>query len=64
MARHKIRGPDDRRVISENWAVPLGLRFRLPEKTNLSVFYLIHPVRVADEWQHDQVLGTGLAFAL
>lgn len=54
----------DRDVIFENRAVPLGLRFRLHEKANLSVFYMIRSVRGADEWRHAHVLGTGLAFSL
>jgi hypothetical protein len=54
----------DRSMIFENRAVPLGLRFRLHEKANLSVFYMIRSVRGTDEWRHDQVLGTGLAFSL
>jgi hypothetical protein len=54
----------DRSVIPENRAVSLGLRFRPHEKANLSVFYMIRSMRGTDEWRHDQVLGTGLAFSL
>jgi hypothetical protein len=54
----------DRGRISENRLVPLGLRFRLHEKANLRVFYMIRSVRGADEWRHVHVLGTGLAFVL
>ncbi len=54
----------DRGMISENRAVPVGLRFRLHEKATLRVFYMIRSVRGADEWRHDHVLGTGLAFSL
>jgi hypothetical protein len=50
--------------IFENRVVPLGLRFRLHDKANLNVFYMIRSVRGGDEWRHAHVLGTGLAFSL
>lgn len=50
--------------ISENQAVPLGLRFRFDEKTNYRLFYMLRSVRGANDWRHDHILGIGLMFTL
>jgi len=54
----------DRGEIFENRAVPLGLRFRLHDKANLNVFYMVRSVRGASDWRHAHILGTGLTFSL
>jgi hypothetical protein len=54
----------DRSEVFENRVVPLGLRFRLHEKADWRVFYMIRSVRGGDEWRHDHILGTGLSFRL
>lgn len=54
----------DRREISENRAVPLGLNFRLQERANWRVYYQLRSKRGANDWTHAHILGTGLSLRL
>jgi hypothetical protein len=54
----------DRRELSENRLVPLGLNVRLGEATDWRVFYLLRSTRGAEDWTHAHILGTSLGFRL
>ena len=45
---------------TENRAVPLGLNFRLSDKTKLQVFYMIQMKKGQEDWSSNQILGTHL----
>ncbi len=48
---------------SENRSVPAGLSFRLDDKTDLAVFYMIQQKKGSDDWSSNQILGTHLVFS-
>ena len=54
----------DRERISENRFVPMGLRFRLNEKTHLRFFYMLRSLRGLEQWRHAHVVGTGMSLFL
>ncbi len=43
---------------NENWTTPLGVKFRINDKTSLSFFYLLQSKRGADDWSSVQTFGT------
>jgi hypothetical protein len=53
----------DRERITENRAIPLGLRFRLHGLATFRIYYMLRSVRGAEDWRHDHILGTGLALS-
>ena len=42
---------------NENWTVPLGVKFKINDQANFSVFYMV-TTRLTDTWTGAQVLGT------
>ena len=44
----------------ENWTVPAGLKFKVNDKTTLSVFYMIQSLLGSDDWSSNQILGSHL----
>jgi len=44
---------------NENWTVPFGLKFKVNEHVNFSIFYMLQS-RVTDTWTSTQILGTHL----
>lgn len=47
---------DDHRY-NENWTVPLGLKFKINQQTNFSIFYMIQ-TRLTNTWTSSQAVGT------
>jgi len=47
-----------RRNINENRSVPLGLNFKLNDKTGVSVFWMIQSQKGRRDWSSNQILGT------
>lgn len=45
---------------AENRFVPLGIGFRLTEKTTLNLFYMRQSIQGIDDWRHANVAGTFL----
>ena len=54
----------DTEKINEVRTVPIGLDFKMNEKTHLSLFYMIQSNRVGStaSWNHGHVLGTNLTY--
>ena len=50
----------DKHVYNENWTTPLGFKFKINEKTSLSLYYMIQRIGVSNDWSSNQILGTHL----
>jgi hypothetical protein len=48
----------DRMQLGENRLVPLGLTFKLSDRSQLDVFYMVLSARAQAQWQHESVIGT------
>lgn len=44
---------------NENWTTPVGLKFRINDKANMGIFYMIQS-RLTNEWTTNEILGSHL----
>lgn len=52
----------DHKQLNQNRLTPIGLSFKLNDKAQLKVFYLMQSLRTRAEWETAHVLGTHLYF--
>jgi hypothetical protein len=48
----------DRMQQGENRLVPLGVTFKLTDRSQLDLFYMVFSTRTDAQWQHESVIGT------
>lgn len=48
--------------VNENRLIPLGVSFKVTEKSSLSLFYMIQSRKRGGNWTSNQILGTFLSF--
>ncbi len=44
---------------NENWTVPFGVKFKINDKANVSLFYMVQS-RLTDAWTTTQIVGTNV----